>query len=465
MTDKLFFLDQHGCAKNQVDGELVIEKLSSLGWTRTSEPEKASLIFINTCGFIEAAKKESLDSLMRARRDYPSAKIILGGCLAERYAEIFRESLPEADAIFGNGNLSKLGDLLEELFGNEKELPVVVKPEQQGVCCGPRSDFLGFKGSAYVKITEGCNNCCSFCAIPLIRGELRSRKDTDIIEEIKSLIKQGFFEINLIGQDLAAYGRDGIERGCSGAPGYFEEPSPLAELLRKISAIEGNFWVRILYIHPDHFPKDILPVIEKDSRILPYFDIPFQSGSSEILKKMNRSGNSESYKELAASIRQKLPEAVIRTTFLCGFPGESEENALQTEAFLREITPDWSGCFSYSREEDTPAYFMKKQVPHKKAEARAERLRSIQAEITKERLLRHKDRIYDAIVEEVIDDPENDAGLAIGRVWFQAPEVDGSCVIRYNLADPAEKARIKEGSVVKVRVLGTSDIDLDSVLI
>ncbi len=182
LTKKLFFIDQHGCAKNKVDGELIIDRLSNLGMEQTFAPSEADLIIINSCGFIESAKKESLNAVYEARKDFPKAKILLTGCLAERYAHIFKTELPEADGIFGNGDLSKLDAVVSRMFKSER--PVVVPP-QKGVCCGNRSMLLTFKGSAYVKITEGCNNHCSFCAIPLIRGELRSRPALEIIDEIK----------------------------------------------------------------------------------------------------------------------------------------------------------------------------------------------------------------------------------------------------------------------------------------
>lgn len=278
-----FFLDQHGCAKNQVDGELIITHLVSLGLEQTYNPEEAEYIIINSCGFIESAKKESLDAVYSARDEYPNAKIILAGCLSERYAEIFEESLPEVDGIFGNGKIDSIKKVIADI--KNKNRPVVIEP-QEGVSCGERRTFLSFRGSAFVKITEGCSNHCSFCAIPLIRGELRSRKADDIVEEIENLVAKGIKEINLIGQDLAAYGTGfsdnvfGSGRTSlpivseNGSSFETDEKSGLALLLEKISKIEGDFIVRLLYIHPDHFNKDILPIMKSDNRFLPYFDIP-----------------------------------------------------------------------------------------------------------------------------------------------------------------------------------------------
>ena len=495
--ERRFFLDQHGCAKNQVDAELIIKFLADKGWERCDDAAEASLIIINSCGFIESAKTESINSLMDARAGYPDAKIILAGCLAERYAAEFAENLPEADAIFGNGDISRITEVVDSLFpvresfaraaspgvvvanhdchANSRRATTVIKPEQKGVSAGVRGELLNFPSSAYLKITEGCNNCCSFCAIPLIRGRLRSRTIEEIVAEFKELLSKGIFEVNLIGQDLAAFGRDGVKPGDSGNAAYFTEPSPLSELLRALSTVPGKFWVRLLYIHPDHFPLDIIPVLKEDSRILPYFDIPFQSGSTSIIKAMNRCGTAESYAGLAEKLRGELG-AVVRTTFLCGFPGETEENAAETEAFLKKLQSDWSGCFDYSREDDTPAARMKKQVSSSKAKKRAERLQEIQSQITESRLKMRVGDVYDVLIEELIPTGSPDAtvvrdadseepGLALGRAWFQAPDVDGTCVVRYDLDDEKAAAAVKPGKVVSVKVLAANGVDLDTVFV
>ena len=511
-----FFLDQHGCAKNQVDAELIIHILAEKGWERCDDAADAALIIVNSCGFIESAKTESINSLIDARAAYPNAKIILAGCLAERYAADFAENLPEADAVFGNGDIARITEVVDALFPSDRKNVIdphdalheriVVRPAQKGVSAGARDEFLNFPSSAYLKITEGCSNCCSFCAIPLIRGSLRSRSIPEIVAEFKELLSKGIFEVNVIGLDLAAFGRDGVKPGDSGNAAYFKEPSPLSELLRALSAVPGNFWVRLLYIHPDHFPLDIIPVLKADRRILPYFDIPFQSGSTSIIKAMNRCGTAESYLALAEKLRSEVG-AVVRTTFLCGFPGETEENAAETEAFLGSLQPDWSGCFAYSREEDTPAYSMKKQVLAAKATKRAERLQKKQSEITETRLKARVGKTYDVLIEELIptgapvegagaasvsgndhgavevlgapeppvsrDSGETGAdaadsdepGLALGRAWFQAPDVDGTCVIRYDLDDKKAVDAVRVGKVVTVKVLAVNGVDLDTVFV
>ena len=479
MTNKTFFLDQHGCAKNQVDGELIITRLMKQGMVRTQDPSKADLIIINSCGFIESAKKESLDSVMDAREAYPNAKILLAGCLAERYADVFKTELPEADGIFGNGDVSLIDKTVEAMFNNERP---VVKVEQKGVCGGDRDTLLSFKGSAYVKITEGCNNRCTFCAIPIIRGELRSRRAEETVSEIKFLIENGVHEINLIGQDLAAYGCGEEDNVFDNGKNMYDSmyhslKSPIVEddsfderngksyllvLMEKISELKGDFWVRLLYIHPDHFNPDILALMQKDKRFLPYFDIPFQSGDSSVIHAMNRKGNAESYKKLITTIRDALPDACIRTTFLTGFPGETDEQSYNTQKFLKDIESDWSGCFSYSREDDTPAYKMKGRVSKKVAEERASRLQEIQSEITQRRLRDRCGKEYDVLVEEIVENMQDtDEGLAIGRAWFQAPEVDGSFVIRYDRDDKDAVSDIIPGNMVRVKALASSEVDID----
>ena len=438
-----FFIDQHGCAKNQTDGELIAGFLMERGYEFTLNASEADFILVNSCGFIESAKKESIDAIYDIKKAYPEAKLVLTGCLAERYANQLIEQMPELDGVFGNGNLSKIADFMDSI---KKERGAETF-EQKGVCGGARPVLFNFPGSAFVKITEGCSNHCSFCAIPLIRGELRSRSESEILEEIKQLVSDGVYEINLIGQDLAAYGTD--------------TATSLASLLRKITAIPGDFIVRPLYIHPDHFSDDIIQAIkEGEGRLLPYFDIPFQSGDDKIILAMNRTGSFTEYTALVRKIRSSLPGAVLRTTFLTGFPGETDDAAENTARFLSEIQPDWSGCFPYSREEDTPAYSMKGRVPAKTAKARAAHLEELQTAITAEHLNSYVGKVLNVLVEEIID--AEDEGLAIGRAWFQAPEVDGSVVIRYDLDDAAAVSNIIPGSVVTVKVLASTGVDLDS---
>ena len=476
-------MDQHGCAKNQVDGELIISLLKKKDeYEQTFNPGEADLIIVNSCGFIESAKTESLNAVLSARQEYPKAKILLAGCLAQRYADELKDSLTEADGFFGNGDLDKIYKVVEPLMKGGRP---VLTPPQKGVCGGDRNLLLGFAGTAFVKITEGCNNRCSFCAIPIIRGELRSRPAKDILDEIKKLVSEGIYELNLIGQDLAAYGtgrednvfgsgRTYLPKGTPGdlsveggsnelnQSGQTVSESGLCTLLKQISALKGTFRLRLLYIHPDHFNADILPVMQADSRILPYFDIPFQSGSDKTILAMHRVGNRKKYAGLISQIREFFPDAAIRTTFLAGFPGETDSDATETKDFLAEIKTDWSGCFPYSREEDTPADEFENQIDDKTKEKRAAALVELQANITREKLSMRCGKDYDVLIEEVLaENPESpDEGIAIGRAWFQAPEVDGSVVINYDRSNPNENAAVKSGRLVRVHIHSSGDVDL-----
>ena len=467
MSTNSFFIDLHGCAKNQVDAELINGILQALGWKRVETPCEATLIIINSCGFIEEAKKESIASIMEMHSQAPHAKIILAGCLAERYAIPFATEVPEIDAVFGNGDLSSLPHLINLLFLDSKNGQVhkntniifnkkpILKPAQQGLSCGARPEFFNFRSSTYIKITEGCNNFCSFCAIPLIRGSLRSRPINDIIEEISSFLDRGVYEFNLVGQDLGVFGREG-ESSTN------DTPSPLSILLKKIKKLKGRFVVRLLYIHPDHFPLDILPIMASDARFLPYFDNSFQSGSDNIIKKMNRCGNANSYLNLLSKIREAFKKsqyktAFIRTTFLVGFPEENEEDFLQTKNFLKEAKCLWSGVFKYSKEEDTPSFSMKENIKEKIKKKRECILQEEQRRITQDILKTFIGRTELILIEEIIEGE----GLAIGRAWFDAPEVDGSVVIKYKDDDVSiDGNKMQEGELFWCKIEAAGDVDL-----
>ncbi|MBO4534025.1 MAG: 30S ribosomal protein S12 methylthiotransferase RimO [Treponema sp.] len=438
-------MDQHGCAKNQTDGELIAGFLKEAGLEYSDQASEADFIIVNSCGFIESAKKESINAVYSIRQNYPRAKIILAGCLAQRYAKELQESMPELDGIFGNGDLSKIAEYIKNC--GKQKLADHTSFEQKGICEGKRPLIFNYKASAYVKITEGCSNNCSFCAIPLIRGPVRSRRVSSIIKEIKGLIQNGVYEINLIGQDLAAFTAPEAEGNA------------LKYLLSQISLLKGDFVVRTLYIHPDHFDTDILELYKKDKRLLPYFDIPFQSGDDQIIRAMNRVGPAQKYVKTIEKIRKELPEAVLRTTFLTGFPGETDSAFENTKKFLIDINPLWSGCFPYSREEGTPAWSFKPRVPAKLARQRAQELEQLQSELTTAKLKDYVSREFDVLIEEVIASEEE--GLAIGRAWFEAPEVDGCAVVRYERDDKAECSAIKEGNVVRVVCLACTGVDLD----
>lgn len=440
---KKIYIESLGCAKNQVDSEVLLTIAKEKGYVRVTEAKDADLIFVNTCGFIESAKEESINTFFALKGAYPDAKIVLGGCLAQRYAEELE--LEEADAIFGNRDLAAFSDVLESLDKGDDQ--IVLKPEYPDPDRekDEREEYLSMPRSCYLKISEGCDHRCSYCAIPIIRGGLRSRSEDRIIDEARDLIRKGFFEINLIAQDLGAYGTD------------FDGKSHFCDLLTKLASLEGDFRLRLLYIHPDTFPEELISIVKNSEKIIPYFDIPFQHSSERVLRKMRRFGNTEKYLALINRIRSEIPEAVIRTTLMLGFPGEEREDFDELLSFVRQARFDWMGSFLYSREEDTPAFDMRDEKAHEKAVKRAARwkneLEELQSAITEERLQGFVGKKYTALVEENIQGED----LSIARIYSQAPEVDGLTVIMGEGIAP--------GDVVEVGIRAVRGVDLEAVLI
>ncbi len=434
---RTFWIDLHGCAKNQVDAEEIRARLEAAGWEARETPEGASVLVVNSCGFIESAKKESLEAVLALKAGYPEARVLLAGCLSQRYPGALASDLPEADGIFGNGDLSRAAEAAEALLAGER--PVLV-PVAAPFSRFPRGKLYSFPRSAYLKISEGCSNLCSFCAIPLIRGPARSRAPEDVAAEARDLVGRGIYEINLIGQDLGAYGLDTLGRQA------------LPELLTELLRIEGDFRVRMLYIHPDRFPAGVLDVCAADARILPYFDVPFQHASGPLLRSMNRKGDAETYLRLIDTIRTRLPDAVLRSTFLVGFPGETGEDFAALRAFQDRARLDWLGAFEYSREEGTPAASFKGKVPRKTAAARRREVEEAQRGITEKALGRFLGKTLDVLVEEPVEGEE----LSLGRSYAQAPDVDGLVVLT---------ARRESGRVVRARVLAVNGVDLEAAVL
>jgi len=452
-----YFLDPFGCVKNQVDAENMMAHLNREGWESVSEAEQADLIIINTCGFIESAKRESINAVFEWRKLYPGKKILLAGCLAQRYAKELSKNMPEADGFFGVENLAQITRIAASLVNDTAKLS-----HNASVPEGERP-LLSLPGSAYVKISEGCNNRCSYCAIPLIRGGLVSRTISDILKECDALLDRGIRELCIIGQDIGAFGTDTVK--AAGADIALKLP----ELLEAISLLKRkeHFWVRLLYIHPDHFPLKILDLMEKDTRFLPYFDIPFQHSSSKILTAMNRHGDAETYLALLETIRARLPNAVIRSTFLLGFPGETEEDFAELLDFQEKANLDWLGCFAYSREEGTAAYSMKKRVPVKTTEKRKQIIEERQVPITEKNMDRFISKNMEVLVEEKIAAGVTDADsvssgdnetLWLGRLYCQAPDIDGAAVI---VKSETGKQDPHLGNFIKCRVISRRGFDLE----
>jgi len=439
-----YYIDPFGCVKNQVDAENMMACLDKAGWI-SSDVETADLIIVNSCGFIESAKQESINAVIEWRRLYPGKKILLAGCLAQRYEKELAGSLTEADSFFGIENIDGIVQAAEKTLATVKDTPLNDGHTPQG-----ERPLLSLPGSAYVKISEGCNNRCSFCAIPLIRGNLASRTIPDITEECRSLLARGIKELCIIGQDIGSFGTDTASKHIN-----------LPELLNSISKIEGHFWVRLLYIHPDHFPVQILDIMEKDSRFLPYFDIPFQHASNKILAAMNRKGTAEKYLELIKTIRARLPNAVIRSTFLLGFPGETEDDFNILLDFQEKAELDWLGCFAYSREEGTPSFSMKGRVPKKTAAKRKQIIEERQIPITERKMDRFTGQTLEVLIEEHIECAVPEENFWLGRLYCQAPDIDGAAVIACNETRRTPEINPQLGDIVPCKVIARRGFDLE----
>lgn len=435
------YIENLGCAKNQVDAEVIAYQLESLDYELTSEVSDSDLIIVNTCGFIQSAKEESINTFFELKEKYPDKKIIISGCLAQRYSQDLFNDIPEADAIFGNRDLRQIKEVVEKVQKNERNLtkPEYPDPDFED---GTRDKLYNFPGSAYLKISEGCNHRCGFCAIPVIRGSLRSIPMNIVLGEAKRLIDCGIKEINLVAQDLAAYGFD------------WDKKSHFVELVRNICRIEGDYKLRLLYIHPDWMTDEIIQEVKNNDKILKYFDIPFQHASARLLKPMKRSGNQEVYAQLIEKIRNEIPEAVIRTTIMLGFPGDSKEDFDIVFEFIKRCRFNWMGSFVYSREEDTEAYDLTTEAEHEKlskqAEKWKEKLEKLQQKITEESLQSFVGNEYDVLIEELIEGED----LAIGRIYSQAPEVDGLTVVMGRDMVP--------GNVYRCGITKVNGVDLEA---
>lgn len=396
-----------GCEKNLVDSEMILGLCKEANFEIITDLNEANIIIINTCGFITSAKEEAINTIFDAL-DYQEngTKIVVTGCLVQRYYDDLVKEIPEVDLYIPIRDYHRFGELLSSLFNDNK---------YNGLCINANNRVLSTpKHLAYLKISEGCNNNCAYCAIPLIRGKFVSKPEEDIITEFKYLVKTGRKEICLISQDLTKYGID-------------LENTTLASLLLKLVKIEGDYKIRLLYLYPDEITDELIKVIKENDKILPYFDIPVQHGSDKILNWMGRRGNQEFINNLITKIRKEIPECVIRTTLILGFPHESEKDFQILKKFVEENKFDHLGAFTYSKEEDTRSYSMSGQVPEKVKQKRLDEIMEMQKWISLNQNRRYLNNVYDCIIESY--DEEND--YYYGRGYMYAPDdIDGSIIIR-----------------------------------
>ena len=426
-----------GCAKNQVDAEMLLFSLKQKGFELVDDPAKADAVIVNTCGFIESAKQESIDEIIelgKLKREGKIKAIIVTGCLAERYQNEITKQLYEVDAAVGIGANSKIADIvLDALGGNKTELfPSKLELPLEGGRIQSTPPY-----TAYLKIAEGCDNRCTYCAIPLIRGGFRSREPENVIEEAKQLAEKGVRELNVIAQDTTRYGED-----------LFGKPY-LAKLLKELCKIEKLRWIRVLYCYPERVTDELIDVMANEEKIVKYIDLPLQHCNAEILKSMNRRGSRESLTALLNKIRDRIPNVVLRTTFISGFPGETEEQFEELCEFAKEIEFDRLGCFPYSQEEDTPAAAFPNQLDEETKQNRADIIMEQQQLI----MTRRCEKLVGTTAEVLVEGFDRIAECWYGRTYADAPEVDG-CVF---FTTDGEKPSI--GSFVNVKITDTMGID------
>lgn len=436
MHEKIGFISL-GCPKNQVDSELMLSKLDSAGFTIIDTAAGADVVIINTCGFIEAAKQEAIDNILEMvelKEDGEIGKIIVIGCLAERYRDEILKEIPEVDAV---GGLGVNGDIVEFVNNVLKDEEKSRYPEKEKLpLCGQRI-LTTPSHWAYLKISDGCSNCCTYCAIPSIRGPFRSRTKEDIVLEAKALAENGVKEIILIAQDTTRYGEDIYKK------------SVLDELLYELNKIEGIEWIRLLYCYPDRITDSLLKAMTECEKVLHYIDLPLQHASGKILKAMNRHGDDKSLLELLTKIRSYMPDCIIRTTFITGFPGETEEDFTVLSEFVNDAQFDRLGCFAYSPEEGTPAERLPDRVAPETAVSRGEIIMTQQFGIFNNKLHSLIGTVQKCIIEEY--DGYSDSYQ--GRTWMDAPEIDSAIGI-------VSERELIIGEITDVRITAVNEYDL-----
>ena len=430
-----------GCSKNLVDTEVMLRHLHDAGFEITPDETEAEIIIINTCGFIESAKQESIDNILDAEKLKEWGKcrhIIATGCLVERYREEVMRELPEIDALVGVGSLEDIADACRAVMNGEKF--VSFKDKNTSKLGGDRI-LTTADHTAYLKIAEGCDNKCTYCAIPLIRGKFRSRTIEDIVKEAKDLEELGVKELNLIAQDTTRYGLD-----------IYGEYS-LAKLVRAICDGTSIPWIRLLYCYPDKITDELIAELRDNDRLVKYMDIPIQHISDKILTRMNRHGNKALIKETVEKLRREVPGIILRTTAMVGFPGENDEDFTELCEFIKEARFDRFGAFTFSEEEGTAAVELDSKVDPQIAQDRYDVLMQTQLTITEDQSAEKVGKVFDVLC----DGFDTVAEIYYGRSYADAPDVDGRVYF-------TSKAKVEAGRFVKVRVTEALDYDLVGVV-
>ena len=430
-----------GCAKNQVDSEVMLGALALAGYAICEEIEDADVAVVNTCSFIESAREESIEAILELveRRDSGQLRaLVVAGCLPQRYGRELAKELPEVDAFVGTGEFPRIAPILEDALGGRRGGVYVDAGRTHLYDTGDPRLLIGPRHSAYVKIAEGCDRVCAFCAIPAIRGAFQSRAIESVVSEVRQLASQGVREVNVVSQDTTSYGKD-----LYGGP-------RLAELIRALDGVDGIDWIRLLYLYPTAVSRAVMDAIAGGRRVLPYVDVPLQHASDAMLRAMRRGVTRERQTKLVAELRARIPDLVVRTTFIVGFPGETDADFEELLDFVRETRFDRVGVFRYSDEEGTAAFGHEHKVPLRIARERHRELMRVQREIMVQKL----EALVGLETHVLVD--RAGSGLAVARLWSQAPEIDGLVLLR----GPAQV-----GALQRARITGVRDPDLEAEVI
>lgn len=426
-----------GCSKNLVDSERMLFKLRKNGYELVTEPGLADVVVVNTCGFIQSAKEEAIETILELftlKAEGTIKKVIITGCLTERYKEEAAELFPEADAVIGIGNNKDIVDILNKVLAGERV--VNFAPKLEAELEGERIiSTLPF--FSYLKVAEGCSNCCTYCAIPSIRGKFRSVPMEDVLAEARQLAENGVTELVVIAQDTSRYGED-----------LYGE-SKLPELLRELCKIDGLKWIRTLYCYPERITDELLDTIASEEKLVKYLEIPIQHCDGEILSRMNRWGNEKELEKLFAHIREKIPNVILRTTLITGFPAETEEQFNNLAEFAHRVRFDRLGCFPYSAEEGTKAAEFAGQIEPEISAHRADIIMEQQLEVSAD----NNKKLMDCELEAVVEGFDRFAECYFGRTYMDAPDIDGKVFFM------SEKP-LTVGEYVKIKVIDTLDYDL-----
>lgn len=423
MSAPTYWLETLGCAKNQVDSEKVQLLLAEAGYGIAPSPERADVVMVNTCAFIEDARRESVETIIGLNElKKPEARTVVLGCMAQRFGIEVERALPEVDSVLGLDRYGELIGVLDNLTSSPEWRPVRLRKPVMDILHLVRrpSPTMPY---AYVKVAEGCDKPCTFCAIPLIRGKQRSRRPQNVVKEVAGLVETGVTEVVLVAQDLAAYGRD------------IDAPGDIVDLMRMVSAVPGLRMLRLLYLYPKEIRPRLIEEMTTNPVVAPYFDLSLQHSSTRLLRAMKRPGGGERYVQLIETIRDAHPEAALRSSFIVGFPGETDDDVSELASFLEEVALDWAGFFPYSAEEGTPAASLPRGIDEREVGERLRYLQSVQDDITTSSNLDQVGRRHLVLVDQW------EEGVAVGRSYRQAPEIDG--VITLDRGTPGDWAEVE----------------------